>query len=916
METRLKRALGFLLAVFSLALFLSYGTVGYPVGYSLFFLFGHFATYFLYPFLFSLGLLFLFAGRIPKFQKRILDVLGFGFLALGFLFVFAPLSGPGKTSEEFFSYVTSFLTADTAVGMYAASSIGSGYLGYFLSSSLPSASWVYYLLGSVSFLFGLMLLLLPFYWPLMARLKARIAGNKARRASAETIERAVHESVEEEFSSLPERPSISTGFGEQEERKTPSRLDLYAGTPRNNYPSLEEVPSPPSLSRTVSSSGLRKAVFLPDEEEPGDSPLMKAEAEAPRPAEPLTNPFKAEPPLAQPVLSETSFAEKEEEIAPTVPAIFERLEAKEEIVSIPEPEPPFISREEEKNADIDEPFDEIAPREMPEEEMPELSVPPSPFVHETPVYEKAPSLVEEEPELPSEEKAVLKFGQKRALPHEEYEFPGLDLLKEYPDDLNREEKERECGERTIVINKTLEDLKAGAKVVGHTIGPSVTRYDVQTDSDVSVSSVSRFIKDISVRLGGVSTRFEEVVRGKSTSGLEIANTKTTIVPLREMIADLPKGDKYNLYVPFGKSISGETMAADLADFPHLLVAGSTGSGKSIFMHGLIMSLIMRNRPEDLRLVVIDPKRVEMAKYKELPHLLCPIVKEPTEAKVCLDRLIEEMERRFMVFESAEVSNIRQFNTEFAPEHGFEKMPFIVVVVDEYADLADTCKNIGESIVRIAQKARAAGIHLVIATQRPSVNVITGVIKANLPVRVALSVASQPDSVTILGQAGAEDLVGHGDMLVDCSLISRQGLIRCQGCYVDNREIKAVADYIRAAVPVSYDERFLDLHEEEEVDTHMEESLERASRREAQEQSKQDFYSSLKEWVINYEYTSISKIQREFSVGFTRAGKLFSQLQKDGLVAMTPDSVSSSKGCRVLVRSLEELERLERENGEL
>jgi DNA segregation ATPase FtsK/SpoIIIE-like protein len=525
---------------------------------------------------------------------------------------------------------------------------------------------------------------------------------------------------------------------------------------------------------------------------------------------------------------------------------------------------------------------------------------------ETPkiVNEKKPAPLVEEPAPEKAPEPVDPNAQPKASPRPPYHFPSLDMLTVYPSSGNPEEKEAECRHRQDLINQALNDLKVGAQAVSFTIGPSVTRYDLQTNPDVSVASIGRFIQDISVRLGGVAARFEEVVRGKSTSGLEIANTQTTIVSLKEMVEHLPSGDRYNMCIPFGKSISGDYVFADLSDFPHMLVAGTTGSGKSIFMHGVIMSLIMRNRPEDLKLVVVDPKRVEMGKYKELPHLLCPIIKEPSEAKVCFQKLIDEMERRYTLFELAGVSNIRQFNKEYAPAAGVEKLPFIVVVIDEYADLVDSCKDIGDGVVRLAQKARAAGIHLVIATQRPSVQVITGVIKANLPVRVALSMNNAVDSQTILGVGGAEELVGHGDMLVDCSLVARNGFTRCQGCLVDNEEIRKVVEFIKAQESVHYDPRFMDLVDHEAEEKAAAAAAPLISKSEMRQMQGDDMYEQIKEDIMAQEYTSISRIQRSYGVGFPRAGKIFARLQADGIVAAAPETSSSSKGCKVLIHSAE------------
>lgn len=527
----------------------------------------------------------------------------------------------------------------------------------------------------------------------------------------------------------------------------------------------------------------------------------------------------------------------------------------------------------------------------------------------TPKHEETISLVPEEPveetkiveETPQEEPTPTAFpnGQPKASPRPDYTFPSIDMLKEYPDTGNKEKLQQECEERKNIINQIFTDFNAGAHVDSYTVGPSVTRFNIKVDGGVTVSSINRYIQNISVRLGGLPTRYEEIVLGQATSGLEIANKVSTIVSLKDTIKNLPPlTPKTNLYIPFGESISGKFMCGDLSEFPHMLISGTTGSGKSIFMHGVIMSLIMRNRPEDLKLVMVDPKRVEMAAYRDLPHLLCPIIKEPLQAKVCFEKLIAEMERRYSVFEYSGVRDIRSFNNDYAPSAGVEKMPFIVVIIDEFADLADSCKNIDELVVRIAQKARAAGIHLIVATQRPSVDVISGTVKANLACRVALSAASFQDSMTILNQGGAEELAGHGDMLVSCSSLSRNSLVRCQGCLVDHSELTTVTSFICQQIPVHYNSAFLDLTDHEAEEKVAEEAG--PSKAEIRSAEGQNLYELIKETVMGREYTSISRIQREFSVGFPRAGKIMAQLQKEGIVADEPDTASSSKGCRVLL----------------
>ena len=305
---------------------------------------------------------------------------------------------------------------------------------------------------------------------------------------------------------------------------------------------------------------------------------------------------------------------------------------------------------------------------------------------------------------------------------------------------------------------------------------------------------------------------------------------------------------------------------------------------------------MRNSPENLRLVLIDPKKVEMSKYKDIPHLLCPIINDAEVAKLTMDKLAEEMNRRYDVLVNSGCSDIKQYAEARADDPNLEPMPYIVVFIDEFADLVDTCKEIKAPVVSIAQKARACGIHMLIATQRPSTNIIDGVIKGNLPTRVALAVASQVDSVTILGEGGAEKLLGRGDMLAQSPILSRTGRVRLQSCFIQNKEILRIVGYLREHYEPNYDPNFCNL-------------LEAAKQAAAQDvigspefqasldNSEEEKYQSVKEWVMANEYMSMSRIQRECSVGFNRAGRFFKRLQDEGIV---DTETEGNKGCPVLV----------------
>ena len=458
-------------------------------------------------------------------------------------------------------------------------------------------------------------------------------------------------------------------------------------------------------------------------------------------------------------------------------------------------------------------------------------------------------------------------------------------------DLNNQVAE----ERMAAINGVFDDFKIGATCISYVVGPSVTRYNIEYGHNVSVRAVEKLVDDISVRLGGVNARFESVVEGQRYSGLEIPNAKITPVSFKEVFEQLPDVKKHPLAVMFGKNIDGICIGADFDEFPHVLVAGTTGSGKSIYNHSLVCTLISRNSPEDLRLVLIDPKQVEMSKYEDLPHLLCPIINEAEIAKLTLSKLVDEMNRRYGLLKASGCSNLKQYNELLEDNPNLEKLPYIVVFVDEYADLVDVCKDINGPIVSLAQKARAAGIHMLIATQRPSTNIITGVIKGNLPTRVALAVASYTDSTTILNEGGAEKLLGKGDMLVSSPLVSRVGMVRLQGCFIQNKEILRIVGYLKEHYPVNYDPNYCNLEQAAaQAAGEMIGSPEFKANQEAGEEAK---YESVKEWVMSNEYMSMSRIQRECGVGFNRAGRFFKRLQDEGVVGQETEG---NKGCPVLV----------------
>ena len=943
---RIKQAVGvFLFLLCALFLLSPYGSLN-PLGYGVIWLFGYAGYYYLLPlFLLLSGFLAIKGKGLRLSWKQILALvllffgLGFLFGTLSFLSFKEDLSGLFEKFQKALSHSEIAYDASFGGGVPFTSLVGA--LGK-ESLALPLTFTILLLLCGV-----LLFLYEPLLSPLWHKISLKVQRAKKIKASQKEIEEKEALDVKENpsFDDIPF--SFSEDNAKKEEEKTLPSRSASNMSERFSSPIIpEEVPTPFSPSFTPlekKTSGLTAAVFNPvnslNEETSltsNESPFLSnletktATNEKEKPIQnvlDINDPFETLKPSEETnpfgTIKEEEPSKEIHETVEETPSPVEDSSPRAEETSL-EASPiknfldenakePLYQKEPELKETVFESETPVSTNEAPSQSVNESSLTPnkeeavpspSSQAPMTPVVEAGGEGAHwtAPPAKPTKEAILDNLGMPHKKPLKPYKLPPIDLLKDYPPSPEAEQEKLNCERRKIIIDEAFNSFHVGAYVEDFTIGPSVTRYNIKTEDGVSVGSLGRYIKDISVRLNGAAVRFEPIVRGRSTSGLEIPNEKTTTVSLKQMVEALPKKPGTGLYVPFGVNIDNAPIFADLADFPHLLTAGGTGSGKSVFLTGLIMSLIMRNRPEDLKLVLIDPKRVEMAKYHDLPHLLCPIVKEPSEAKVCLDKLIEEMENRYKAFETVGVKDIGEWNNDFVEESDYAKMPYIVVFIDEYADLSDCCKNIGDSVVRLAQKARAAGIHLVIATQRPSVSVITGTIKANILVRVALSMSSAIDSQTILGQGGAEELIGHGDMLVDCGQVSRMGFTRCQGCFCDRHEINNVCDFIRNQMEPEYNTMFLDLVDHEAITQTAQDMILPLTKSEAVAKSQDAFYEEVKASVMQMEYTSISRIQRQFGVGFPRAGKMINRLQQEGIIAAAPDVAGSSKGLRVLVHA--------------
>ncbi|MBS1723263.1 MAG: DNA translocase FtsK [Armatimonadetes bacterium] len=447
-----------------------------------------------------------------------------------------------------------------------------------------------------------------------------------------------------------------------------------------------------------------------------------------------------------------------------------------------------------------------------------------------------------------------------------YELPPLDLLTEPVNKAKRSKEEMQKNIETLEL--TLEQFGIDANVVEVATGPAITRYELQLGPGIRVNRITALGDNIAMNLAASHVRVEAPIPGKNAIGVEVPNAVRSMVTLREMCESLEfHSDDLKLGVALGRDVSGTPKYADLTKMPHLLVAGATNSGKSICLATMIMSLIVRHTPKEVRLVMIDPKRVELTLFEGLPHLMCPVVKDVKEAAGVLRAVVREMERRMERFNDARVRNIDGWNAkaEYA-----DKLPYIVVILDEMADLMVQAQaEVETSIMRLAQLARAAGIHLVLATQRPSVDVITGTVKNNIPSRIAFAVSSHIDSRTILDQAGADKLIGKGDMLF--MPIDQNKPTRIQGCFVTEKEIESVCDFWRAqgrpeyvisAVQMAIEERESEMREEEESDALWEDAV---------------------RFVVSRGEASTSMLQRKFSIGFQRASRLLDLMESRSIV---------------------------------
>ena len=496
---------------------------------------------------------------------------------------------------------------------------------------------------------------------------------------------------------------------------------------------------------------------------------------------------------------------------------------------------------------------------------------------QSPEFIEDPLFKTQEEQKEEKTKEVLQLEHTLTVEDDNYEFPPLNLLSE-GDSKGVKGGKKALADTASKLQKTLYSFGVSAKVENVSVGPAITRYELKPAEGVRVSKIANLADDIALNLAAKTIRIEAPIPGKQAVGIEVPNEKSEVVHIRDILeSDEFIDNKSKLAFALGKDVSGATIVTDIAKMPHVMIAGATGSGKSVCINTLITSIIYKAKPSEVKLVMVDPKIVELSVYNGIPHLLIPVVTDPKKAAGALAWAVQEMENRYAMFASKGVRDLKGYNDAIANDDTIGKLPHIVIIIDELADLMMVAKgDVEDAICRLAQKARAAGMHLVIATQRPSVDVITGLIKANIPSRIAFAVSSQVDSRTILDQVGAEKLLGKGDMLFYPTGAPKP--VRIQGAFISDKEVEKVVNFVKANGKSEYRDDITEYIEK--ANTTDKEQAEGAGN----DDEADELLNEAIETVIETGQASTSFIQRRFKVGYARAGRIIDQMEERGIIS--------------------------------
>ena len=485
---------------------------------------------------------------------------------------------------------------------------------------------------------------------------------------------------------------------------------------------------------------------------------------------------------------------------------------------------------------------------------------------DVPIMRTPPKIVSTEPEEVKDEVVINSSN-------ENYQLPPINLLNTVKNVSNKE-NEVKAKESIGELEKVLKDFDITGKVVQVNIGPTVTQFELEIKAGTKVSKLLSIQREIALALAAKDVRIEAPIPGKSTIGIELPNKINSSVSFKEVLTKMPDVNEKNLLaVGLGKDIMGKVKWMEINTTPHLLVAGATGSGKSVCVNCIITSILMRTKPDQVKLVMVDPKKVELTMYNGIPHLLAPVVTDPKKASIALKNIVAEMERRYDVFERTKNKNIKGYNKFCETNPEYPKMPYIVVIIDELADLMlVAAKEVEDSIMRITQMARAAGIHLIVATQRPSTDVITGVVKANIPSRISFAVSSSIDSRTILDSTGPEKLLGKGDMLF--LPMGDNHPTRIQGAFISEEEIQKVVDYVCEQQKAQYDNTLTEMKND---------SSSHNDGYSSEEEYEDPLYNEIVDYAIQAGKISASLIQRKYRLGYNRAARIIDLLEERGVI---------------------------------
>ncbi len=866
--------LGIFLILCSVMGMINLGYVSQSITTAITFLFGVIGYWVIYPVMIAIGSFFIFKDKIQK--KHILARIGamlmiFGSLIFTTWYLYqnevTALTISSFNNEYIDGFSTVFIKKDfinyLAVDIFRYNPLAGGYIGYMLTGLLNTV-----FTPIVAIVVGISITVIGFVFVAISPIKALIGGTRSRKTPKQ---------VEDELEQDSVFATIDNGKNESSQSRL-SRNERQVFAKKQvieSEPIYKEVPLTDNEKDVVSTS--KNLYYFVDNSKKNvsDQSLQRAS---------LTNQAKLIHTREEEVeehlsTHEVKKASLNNNIIEPTPQIKEEVIIKEETPIIQKTN--VIFKEKVIESRVEDVRDYSNQQIVPEEKVEIIQKPTIKF--------EQPKIVENKVE-----NAPVVEPKPKKLTKNKYVLPSKNLLETYELGDSYAINNSSCKTRWKTLENVFASFGLAIDVINYVIGPSVTRFEIQARPGFSINDINKYLNDIAISLNGAKINFTPVIYGKDCSGLEIQNEKSITVGFKETIENCPNDSNKKMLIPFGKDISGNFHYGPFNKFPHLLIAGGSGSGKSIYLHNIVMSLLMNWRPDELKIVLVDPKRVEFSLYSQIPHLLTPIIKEAQPAKMCLDKLVREMDERSIIFEKARRRDIGEYN-QLQTEKGEPPMPYYIVIVDEFGELLAQNKSINEPLTSLGARARSVGIHLILATQKPVAKILDSAIKTNLSTRVCFSVSSTADSVNVLNTTGAEKLIGQGDMLVDCSATFRSGIHRLQACYVSTKEIDRVTNFICEQQMAEFDPYWANL--EPPKDT-ISESKPTLNKFEMKAQSDAMLYEHIKSEIRSMKFISISKIQRSYAVGFNRAGILFNKLVEEGLV----EREGTSQGCRVLINN--------------